>query len=392
LKKGLRTGAAVLLCAAMAGCATTRIANMDTCGAFECADDETRLWTRADEFRGIIERSGYIYDDPGVTAYVNEILHKLVKEYEEANDVKLRAFVVADPFFNAFGTANGDIFIHTGMLALARNEDQLALILGHEATHFLNRHILRQFRSVINKSAFFSALDVTLGSASVFIGGASGFGRLLGAACVQGSVSGYSRDLERESDWQAFDMMTRHGYSVDESRKFFDQLFEATKDDKVQVAYFYSSHPRIKERIENTKRWMDDHGVSPGDDALAADERYSRVMRTLILDNTELEVMANKLGVAREHAARYEAQYPGEARPQFLLGKISVLEDKDEEAVMFLKEALVRDPDYQDAHRELGMLHYKADRKTEARGHFERYIALAPDAQDASYIKGYLNE
>ena len=41
---------------------------------------------------------------------------------------------------NAFALPNGSIYVFSGLLARAENDDQLAGVLAHEATHVTNRH------------------------------------------------------------------------------------------------------------------------------------------------------------------------------------------------------------------------------------------------------------
>src|SRR5262245_12601499 len=41
---------------------------------------------------------------------------------------------------NAFAVPGGKIGVNTGLLQVAKNQDQLAAVLGHEVTHVLARH------------------------------------------------------------------------------------------------------------------------------------------------------------------------------------------------------------------------------------------------------------
>jgi len=63
--------------------------------------------------------------------------------------------------------AQGLIVVNTGILARVDNEAQLAAVLGHEMTHIINRHQIREYRALqnrqtaINVTAFLGTLALT---------------------------------------------------------------------------------------------------------------------------------------------------------------------------------------------------------------------------------------
>ena len=48
--------------------------------------------------------------------------------------------VFEDNSANAFALPGGKIGVHTGLLNVAKNQDQLATVIGHEVAHVLSRH------------------------------------------------------------------------------------------------------------------------------------------------------------------------------------------------------------------------------------------------------------
>lgn len=361
---------------------------------FEKFDDENRLWNRSEELQEIFAKSSFIYKDDELTRYVNEVLQKLVAEYQ-GTGVFMKAYVLRDPFFNAFCLSNGVIYVHTSILASADNEAQLATLLGHEATHFLHRHILRQFRSAINKSAFISFVDVTLGPASAYVGSSADLARLLGEYCTVGSFYGYTRDLERDADQNAFKLVTGAGYPVEETKKLFEHLYEATKDDKTKVPYFYSTHPLVKERIRNFERLIKEFNNTEEGKAFVPkpqdDKRYNDLTRKVLLDNIELEIKCNKLKLARKQIEKYNRLWPGDAKGFYFLGKVDFLEGKKEDAENALKKCVELVPDFAEGHKYLGLLYYKDGKKDKAYIEFEKYLKLHPQAPDAEYIRRYMD-
>lgn len=387
-----------LLCLLVSSCASTQIKNIKLNGEFELYDDEARLWKRSQEFQEILNKRGYIYQDDNLAQYVNNVLHKLIGEFEKSNNVELKVYIIEDPLFNAFCLPDGAIYIHTSILASADNEAQLATVLAHEASHFLYRHSLRQQRSLTNKSAFLTIFDMTLGSAAYALGGVLGssanLARLLGDYAVIGSFYGYSRKIEREADENAFELVKNAGYNPIEAKAFLENLYEATKDKK-KIPYFYSTHPRTKKRIKTFEKLIRNLSQKNNGEIKGADNSdiYNKMVKNVFLDNAELDMKREKgLKSARRQIERYNRLYPDSARAHYLLGKLAVLTDKKEEAKEAFTKSIKLNPNYSESYRELGLLYYKSGEKQNAKTEFEKYLQLKPGAEDAEYIRGYLNE
>ncbi len=382
-------GICLLICLSLSACASTKIANMDTSGTFELFDDEARLWKRSKELEDILNKSGYIYQDEQLTKYVNDVLHKVTSELEASNKVNLKVYILKDPFFNAFCLPDGVIYVHTSILANADNEAQLATLLGHEASHFFCRHSLKEQRSIINKSAFLSALSVTLTGT----GGYGSLADILAQYVVVGSVFGYSRGLENEADKKGFELMEKAGYDPKEAKKFLENLYEANKDDD-KIPYFYSTHPTTKARVKSCEKLIsgfskENNGEIGG---VINDNIYNKMIKNVLLDNAELDLTRQKgIKTARRQIEKYNTLYPGDSRAYCLLGKSYILENNKAKAEEIFKKSLEFNPSYAQAHRELGLLYYKDGKKEDARIEFKEYLRLKPDAEDDEYIRRYLD-
>src|SRR5512133_4272190 len=138
--------AAVLL--SLAGCATTSLPPV-TSRDFVFEEDEKRLWTRSEEEQQSIDQSGMLYQDRELEAYLNSIAKK-VQPPEAYERIPFRIHVLKNPYCNAFAYPNGQIYLHTGILARIDNEAQLATIIAHEMTHATHRHQVREVRDMMN--------------------------------------------------------------------------------------------------------------------------------------------------------------------------------------------------------------------------------------------------
>jgi predicted Zn-dependent protease len=70
-----------------------------------------------------------------MTRYVNKVAQRIIDAIDPAlvqSGTKWRIFVVDAPVANAFVLPGGEIFVFTGILPVAHNEDGLAAVIGHE--------------------------------------------------------------------------------------------------------------------------------------------------------------------------------------------------------------------------------------------------------------------
>ena len=113
-------------------------------------DSEQRLLAHADEESAKFDRSGFLYEDKRLEAYLNAVARKLLVPVKTDKHIIVK--IVRDPVLNAFAYPNGRVYVNTGFLAAMDNEAQLADLLGHEMTHVIRRHTAREFTSMKRKS------------------------------------------------------------------------------------------------------------------------------------------------------------------------------------------------------------------------------------------------
>src|SRR5262249_34912191 len=100
------------------------------------SSDEAGLWRAMDKAEDEVKSSRFRLRDPELNAYVNDVICRLVPD--RCPDV--RVYVIRTPYFNAQAAPNGMIEVWSGLLLRAKNEAQLAAVLGHELGHYLERH------------------------------------------------------------------------------------------------------------------------------------------------------------------------------------------------------------------------------------------------------------
>ena len=371
----------------LSSCVTTNIAPVGKQESFKLEEDERRIWNRSKEEQARINRSNLIYDDPALTAYVNEVAQNLIPENIEEKGLSIDVKIIKNPLLNAFAYPNGAIYLHTGILAKMDNEAQLSTLLGHEMTHVTHRHAVQQFRTVKNTTAVLATIQM----ASVPFGVFGSLANVLGTIGAMASVTGYSRELETEADRVGMGLMADAGYDPQETPKLFVYLKSDLEKNDVEQPFFFGSHPRLQERIKNFENYIEsDYSGKTG---VKGGERFNKLIASLLLDNAMMDLDMGRYSAAQEGVNKFLKLKPYSARGHFCLGEIyrqrGEKDDRQNAEEEYL-QALSCDPNFPLPRKGLGIIYYKQGMKSQAVGEFEKYLQLLPDALDREYIKQYI--
>jgi predicted Zn-dependent protease len=378
----------LMVIVAVVGCATTNLQPL-TERSVVLEEDEARIWTRCREQEQLLDRSGLLYEDSETREYVNAVAAKL-EPTEVYTKIPFRIEVIKDPRLNAFAFPNGVIYVHTGILARMENEAQLATLLAHEMTHCTHRHAVRQFRDLQNKTAFLATVQVTTAP----LGGIGDLATLLGTFGTLAAVTGYSREHETEADEQGFRRVVEAGYDPQETPKLFEHLKRDIEEEKITEPFFFGTHPRLQERIENYELLLAREQLGPMGKTKNT-EQFTQKVHRVFLDNAVLDLKRGRFNQAQSSIERYLTVRGEEARPYFLLGELCrqrAGQGDSEKAIGYYRKSVELDPSYAEAYRGLGFLYLKEKEKGLARAQFERYLALAPQAADRLYIEQYMKQ
>jgi predicted Zn-dependent protease len=379
----MRYGLTILLMAWMAAaCATTKLPPVTK--NFVPEEDERRLWLRSEEEQRVLNRSGLIYKDEDVEAYVNGIARRLHPE-ETSDQIPFKIFVIKNPFLNAFAFPNGVIYVHTGILASMDNEAQLATLLAHEMTHVTHRHLVKMVRDMKNKTAFLATLQVVTSG----LGPIGSLAGALGAIGTIAAVTGYSRENETEADVEGFRVMALAGYDVEEAPKLFLHLKREVEEEKIKEPFFFGTHPKLQERIDNYNLLLKST-ARVGERGAKNSEIFLGKTAGLVLENAVLDLKAGRFNVARQSVEKYLTVRQNDARAVCLLGEIHRQQGEIEQAKENYRKAISLDPSYPDSHKGLGVIYFKENNKDRARDHLEQYLRLSPKALDRAHIEEYI--
>jgi predicted Zn-dependent protease len=202
----------------------------------------------ASEHQKVEQQFGF-YNDPKLTAYVNEVGNKVTKDTERA-DVQYKFYVIDSPIVNAFALPGGYIYVSRGLLALANSEAELAAVLSHETGHITARHSAERYSHGVVTSLGAAVLGAAVGS--------DGVSQALGVGSNL-YLSSYSRGQENEADMLGLRYMTRGGYEPSAMSSFLKSLQNDTSlesrmqgGDGGDSTSYFSTHPATAERVSST--------------------------------------------------------------------------------------------------------------------------------------------
>jgi Zn-dependent protease with chaperone function len=189
-----------------------------------------------------VEQQMPLVRDQQIQQYVERIGRRLASA-PQADRYPYTFKVVNDKSINAFALPGGPTYVHTGLIAAAENEAQLAGVMAHEIAHVALRHGTNQA-----SKANLLQLPAMLAGAVVGNGGLLGQLTQLGIGLGFNSVLlKYSRDAEKQADMLGAQMMANAGYNPMEMARFFEKL--AAQGGRGGPA-FLSSHPDPGDRMK----------------------------------------------------------------------------------------------------------------------------------------------
>jgi predicted Zn-dependent protease len=194
-----------------------------------------------------IRKEANFVRDLNVQAFVERIGYSLVDQLG-STPFEFKFYVINELDPNAFAIPGGYIFINTGLIVLAENEQEIAGVLAHEISHVTQRHIAK----MIEKSKVLSIATLAAMVAGM-LAGRGGAGSAASVAMAQGTAGAlqlkFSREIEQDADQNGLNLLIKAGYDPDGMINFFKRLHKVSLAIAPKVPAYLLSHPAIENRI-----------------------------------------------------------------------------------------------------------------------------------------------
>jgi predicted Zn-dependent protease len=196
-----------------------------------------------------VEKKMKVVDNSELQAYIGTVGKKLTSS-ADAGEFPYSFKVVVDKSINAFALPGGPMYIHTGLLAAADNESQMAGVMAHEVSHVALRHGTNQAskQQMLQLPAMLASQATGSGG---MLGTLSQLGINLGANSV---LLKFSRGAETEADLLGTRLMHNAGYNPAELASFFRKLEAEGGNQNKLFEMFMASHPNPGNRVEAVQK------------------------------------------------------------------------------------------------------------------------------------------
>ena len=208
----------------------------------------------------ILGKYGGLVRDPAIMRRVN-LVGRALAYYSDRPELEWRFGVLDSDSVNAFSAPAGYVFITRGLYDLAKNDDELAAILGHEIAHITQKHALSVVRlgeasslaadQLTKHSGDVRAAQATVGQVKSQVGQISPEAAKfvdLNTSTITNLlfVKGFDKPSEFEADKLGRALAVRTGYASGGLRAALSALLQRGGDQN----QIFGTHPPLAERIK----------------------------------------------------------------------------------------------------------------------------------------------
>lgn len=189
--------------------------------------------------------------DAKTNAYVRCIVKPLLEvANSDIPSEKWEIVVFKEPSANAFALPGGKVGVHTGILTVAKNDAQLAAVVGHEIGHVMANHSNSRVSQGLLAQGGLMVADLLSGNASpqkkqILLAG-------LGLGAQFGILLPFSRGDETEADVIGLDLMSKAGFDPNQSVELWKNM--SSSNGGKGPPEFMSTHPSDTTRIGNLQK------------------------------------------------------------------------------------------------------------------------------------------
>ncbi len=184
-------------------------------------------------------------------AYVQCVVNALVAELPaQYRNVRWETVLFVEKEPNAFALPGGKVGVNSGIFTVAKNQDQLAAVIGHEIGHVISRHHEERITRQQNTQIGLGVLGALAGSA--YGENAASAVNQFGSIGAQGLILlPGSRTQESEADVVGQRLMAQAGFDPAQAMNLWQNMMEANS---ARPPQWLSTHPDPTNRIRELQR------------------------------------------------------------------------------------------------------------------------------------------
>ena len=215
----------------------------------------------AQQYREVINK-GPLSTNQEQTQLVRKVgvrIQKAVEQYmqQKGASSQLAGFnwefnlILDDKMVNAWCMPGGKVAFYTAILPICKDEDGIAVVMGHEVAHAIANHGAERMSQGMLAEFGMSTIGTAMGqnpTATQQI-----FMQAVGVGTNVGMLK-FSRSHESEADHMGLIFMAMAGYDPAKAPKFWERM--ATLSGGSEPIEFLSTHPSHDTRIKDLEGWI----------------------------------------------------------------------------------------------------------------------------------------
>lgn len=194
-----------------------------------------------------IEKSGDILTDLPLQAFLDRVGRSLVAE-AGPTPFEFKFYLIKAQEPNAFAIPGGYVFVSTGLLVLAENEQEVAGVLGHEIAHVTMRHISQ----LMDRSKRINLASLAAMIAGVLLARGGQGSEAIAATAMATSEAltlKFSRENETDADQNGLHYLVRAGYDPAGLLSFLKRISKYGMASAPKIPAYLSTHPATEDRL-----------------------------------------------------------------------------------------------------------------------------------------------
>jgi predicted Zn-dependent protease len=325
-----------------------------------------------------IEKEADFVRDLNIQTFIEKVGYSLVDQVGP-NPFEFKFYVINGLDPNAFAVPGGYIFVTTGLIVLAENEQEVAGVLSHEIAHITQRHIAKMIER--SKRLNLATLAAMLAGILAGRGGAGSQASVAMATATAGALTlKYTREIETDADQNGLHYLIKAGYDPNGMINFFKRIQRVSLEMAPNVPAYLLDHPALENRICLLENLLQMGPKSTGPFKTIGD--FDKIRTKAFVEEREPQAAVNYYQSLIDANPHHWAGYYGLGLAYRKMGRF----DKSMEV---LQQAHSLAPTDLDLSRELGIVYFLSGKMDQAIESLETVRSASGAGQDNDLMTLY---